>query len=163
MNLKEGTRRLALLLGAVGAILGGFIAYFQFQDTVRHRAEYLRWTQLANSDTVRQAILAAKASDAQATGDQNTVPIPEGAQVGVPGVAATAPWATECQNLICWNRDYAVVSIVTKDGLTHYPVQAPGVWSYAAVVALPLLGFFIPWGAVRASGWVGAGFVASPK
>jgi len=27
MNLKEGTRRLALLLGVVGAILGGFASY----------------------------------------------------------------------------------------------------------------------------------------
>ena len=31
MNLKEGTRRLALLLGVVGAILGGFASYLVLQ------------------------------------------------------------------------------------------------------------------------------------
>jgi hypothetical protein len=161
MNFREGTRRLALLLGVVGLILGAFGSYLQLPSTIRQRAEYLRWTQLANSDAVKQTILAAKASDEQATG--GTAPSDEFDEYKKNHTAPPAPWATECQNLICWNRDYAVVSIETKDGLTHYPVHAPGVWSYAAVVAFPLLGFFIPWGAVRAIGWVAAGFVAGSK
>ena len=36
MNLKEGTRRLALLLGAVGAILGGVASYAKLQTVIKH-------------------------------------------------------------------------------------------------------------------------------
>ena len=31
MNFKEGTRRLALLLGVLGTIVGGFASYIEFQ------------------------------------------------------------------------------------------------------------------------------------
>lgn len=35
--------------------------------------------------------------------------------------------------------------------------------SYLLIAILPVLGFFLPWGAVRAFGWVIAGFVAGSK
>jgi hypothetical protein len=38
MNLREGTRRLALLFGAVGAILGGFTSYMKLQTTLAQGA-----------------------------------------------------------------------------------------------------------------------------
>ena len=49
MNLREGTRRLALLLGVVGAIFGGVVSYFQLQSTMRQRGNYQRFEKLANS------------------------------------------------------------------------------------------------------------------
>jgi hypothetical protein len=64
---------------------------------------------------------------------------------------------------IHWTKDNEIESIDTQDGRTLYPTPAPGLWSYVTIAVLPLLGFFIPWGAVRAIGWVGAGFVAGPK
>ena len=54
MNLKEGTRRLALLLGAVGAIFGGFSSYLELHTILEQRARHNRFEQLANSDVVRQ-------------------------------------------------------------------------------------------------------------
>lgn len=41
--------------------------------------------------------------------------------------------------------------------------SAPSRWLYLLAATLPLLGFFLPWGLVRAVGWVGAGFSATPK
>ena len=70
MNLREGTRRLALLLGVVGAILGGYFSFLYLQ-----------------------------------AGD------------------------------------------------------APAGWEYLLGTLFPILGFFIPWGAIRAIGWVVAGFI----
>jgi hypothetical protein len=64
---------------------------------------------------------------------------------------------------INWSQDFAVESIETQDGQTLYPTPAPAAWLYLLIALLPVLGFVIPWGAVRAIGWVGAGFVASPK
>jgi hypothetical protein len=54
MNLREGTRRLALLLGAVGAIIGGFASYMQLQTVLDQRARHNRFEQLATSDVVQQ-------------------------------------------------------------------------------------------------------------
>ncbi len=63
---------------------------------------------------------------------------------------------------IRWIAGYEIGWIETQDGQTLYSTPAPGVWSYLLIAILPILGFFIPWGAVRAIGWVGAGFVAGP-
>jgi hypothetical protein len=60
-------------------------------------------------------------------------------------------------------KDYGVESIVTDDGQTLYPTPAPAPWLYLLIALFPVFGFFIPWGAVRAIGWVGAGFVQSAK
>jgi hypothetical protein len=61
---------------------------------------------------------------------------------------------------INWKNGYAVASIETEDGQTLNPTAAPSAWLYLFIVLLPLFGFLIPWGVVRAIGWVGAGFVA---
>jgi hypothetical protein len=44
-----------------------------------------------------------------------------------------------------------------------YPAPAPSLWLYLFAAILPLLGFILPFGLIRAVGWVGAGFVASSK
>jgi len=52
MNLREGTRRLALLLGVVGAILGGFASYLELQTVLNQRSQHNKFEQLTASDVV---------------------------------------------------------------------------------------------------------------
>lgn len=150
MNLREGTRRLALLLGALGAILGGVVSYAQLQSLMRQRADHRQFEQLANSDVIQQErkIVGGWVAVDPQTGEQ----IQWEQKVDKGGIKA-----------IHWTKDNEIESIDTQDGRTLYPTPAPGLWSYVTIAVLPLLGFFIPWGAVRAIGWVGAGFVAGPK
>src|ERR1019366_6650661 len=54
MNLREGTRRLALLLGAAGAIAGGFASYIALQPALDQRARHNKLEQLANLDDVQK-------------------------------------------------------------------------------------------------------------
>ena len=54
MNLREGTRRLALLLGVAGAILGGFASYSELQTVREQWASHNRFERLANSDVVQE-------------------------------------------------------------------------------------------------------------
>lgn len=54
MNLREGTRRLALLSGVVGAILGGFASYLELRNTLDQRERHNEFEQLVNSDVVKQ-------------------------------------------------------------------------------------------------------------
>jgi hypothetical protein len=234
VNLKEGTRRLALLLGAVGAILGGVVSYSQLQSLMRQRADHRQFEQLANSGLVQEAknwitlapeqrdrALAQMTSEhksqlAKALGFNGTPkfnpsapyePYDEWAQYEVKLPAKKAKTAAPVKppqypddngnpidapsktylddngnpisgqttssdvgeidrdgiKTIRWTSDHKVESLETQDGQTLYPTPAPGAWSCIMIAILPLLGFFIPWGAVRAIGWVGAGFVTSPK
>ena len=163
MNLREGTRRLALLLGVIGAILGGFVSYFQLQPTLKERAAHIRFEQLANSSVLIQARM-------------DCFPSPKGAEIEggkfVPPYCAISiddPHAfiytpsesnsNGMETVHFENRE--ITSIETQDGQTLYPTPAPGAWSYYMIAILPLAGFFIPWGAIRAIGWVGTGFTAS--
>lgn len=148
MNLREGTRRLALLLGLAGAIVGGFASYIELQ-TVRHQAAYHeRFERMANSPIVRQ----------EREGAMRDFP-----RITNPPITDSSGWQVTVNSggigTITWGSNYTVQSIETTDGQTLYPTPSPGRWSYFLIVILPVLGFLIPWGAIRAIGWVGAGFV----
>jgi len=231
VNLREGTRRLALLLGVVGAILGGFATYVELQTVLNQRARHNKFGQLAGSDVVQRerkcrlagmtsgcsddpyaatAIQAPAGDPYVATAELSNrhqkvkqmlhdpkfyelssaaqqkvlatldpvyaqLPLQEQVKVlqigrqkyGGSAAGATTPVPSEVDKsgikAINWSQDYAVESIETGDGQTLYPTPATSAWTYLLIALFPILGFFIPWGAVRAIGWVGAGFVASPK
>jgi hypothetical protein len=62
-----------------------------------------------------------------------------------------------------WPRRLDVKLIETQDGETLAPTPRPSAWAYLSIILFPILGFFIPWGVIRAIGWMGAGFVTNPK
>jgi hypothetical protein len=244
MNLREGTRRLALLLGVAGLVFGGFVSYMELQSVQDQRARHNRFEQLAASDVVQQERKILKAwkpvpetapdflagakpvlldfsrakpipgrdKTPPASHQQKIEGLPPGAIVrpmgdtGLPAgaivkpiaqhpagedlppgatVASVPQTATPQQpqadpyaaitipipsdvngggiETINWSHNYGVASIKTEDGQTLYPTVAPSAWLYLLILLLPLLGFIIPWGTVRAIGWVGAGFVAGTK
>jgi hypothetical protein len=181
MNLREGTRRLALLLGVVGAILGGVVSYLELQTVLQQRARHNRFEQLANSDVVQQARASIEVSESgpsqnppPAKFDWSVVricPSETGKQYlddngnPIPAKADRSGCYTEVDRggikTIHWTKDLRAESIETEDVETLYPTAAPAAWEYLLVALFPILGFFIPWGAVRATGWVGAGFTQS--
>jgi len=174
MNLREGTRRLALLLGAVGAIAGGFASYVELQATLEQRASHNRFEQLAASDVVEKErkILQARTraqetppkidpqtgERVQPSPDQGSEAAEEyergHSEVNMGGIK-TINWDVNH----VWNGSSGIYSIDMQDGQTLYPRAAPAAWEYLLVALLPILGFVIPWGAIRAIGWAGAGFV----
>jgi hypothetical protein len=54
MNFREGTRRLGMLLGAFGVILGGVVSFLILQPAMEQRARHNKFEQLAASDVVQQ-------------------------------------------------------------------------------------------------------------
>jgi hypothetical protein len=54
MNIREGTRRLALLVGVLGMVGGGVASYATLSDAIDARARYKAFERLANSDAVEQ-------------------------------------------------------------------------------------------------------------
>ena len=154
VNLREGTRRLALLLGIIGAISGGFGSYSELQTIREQRARHNRFEQLAASYVAQHALRSLKLACSQnpsdkQCGDEQYVPMSEVNGGGI--------------KTIYWSKDYQVDLIQTDDGDNLFPTPEPSMWHDPFIVLLPILGFFIPSGAVRAIGWVGAGFVAGAK
>ena len=54
MNIKRGMRRITLLCGIAGAIVGGFVSYDKWQDTSFQRWEYNTFEQLVNSAVMQR-------------------------------------------------------------------------------------------------------------
>jgi predicted small secreted protein len=150
MNLSEGMRRLALLLGAAGAILGGFASYMELQTVLSEKEYHDRFEKLANSDVVRQE---RKSQAGWVSVDPKTGKSDDWYQLIDRGGIKT----------IHWTKDNEIESIGTQDGQTLNPTPAPSARQYFLIALFPILGFLIPWGAVRAIGWVVAGFVAGQK
>jgi hypothetical protein len=150
VNLREGTRRLAMLLGMAGVIVGGLASYVELQAALEQRARRNRFEGLVNSDVVRQERKDQAAGwvpiDPK-TGERTTDQL-----VNKGGIKT-----------IRWTEENEVESIETVDGEYLFPTPAPSAGTYLLVPLLPILGFLIPWGAIRAIGWVGVGFTQSPK
>lgn len=224
MNLREGARRLALLSGAIGAILGGFVSYVELQTVLSQRARHDQFEALVNSDVVMQERKSWSLTlrYAPKEGIEALRKLPEGQQrdvlrtftqeekddllaklkcaSSVLGVDSTAiiqgnlsrvesvpdgyvldarpdPYACLPEasdppisnvneggiQTISWSRNLSVESIKTEDGQTLYPTSAPNAWTYLLIALFPVFGFLIPWGAIRAVGWVVTGFVQPSK
>lgn len=152
MNLREGTRRLALLLGVAGAAVGAFASYMELQDLLSQRTRHNQFEHLATSDVVQQERVSLHGwirIDPK-TGEQNDT---DWVQLIDKGGIKT----------IHWTKDHEIDSIETDDGQTLYPTDAPSAWLYLLVALFPVLCFFIPWGVIRAIGWVGAGFIGKSQ
>jgi len=150
MNLKEGTRRLALLLGVAGVLFGGFISYLELQEIQSQRARHNKFEQLAASDVVQQEREKMNPS------------LPDWQRVEIEPFTFSGPNRGGIKT-IAWGKNFGVRYLETQDGQTLYPTPAPAAWQYLFIVLVPILGFFIPWGAIRAIGWVAAGFFQPSK
>jgi len=175
-------RRLALLLGVVGAILGGFSSYLELQPVLRQRANHKRFEQLTNSPLIQQARTSCFGSVAQSEHgpwedyqpqQKNLPPLPIGAKLVPPYCIGAISDPNEgdytpsesnssgIKTVHFQNRE--IQSIDTQDGQTFYPTPAPAWWMFLLIAIFPVVGFFIPWGVVRSIVWVGAGFAQSGK
>ncbi|MGB0065564.1 MAG: hypothetical protein WBP85_14040, partial [Terracidiphilus sp.] len=143
---KEGTRRLALLLWIVGALFGAYVSFLDLDTLLPQWAHHRRFEQLANSEVVQQV----RKSQA-------------GWVLIDPKSGEREDWNQSIDkggiNTIHWAKDNEIDSILTQDGQTLYQMPAPSIWEFLVVPLFPIFGFFIPWGATRAIGWVIAGFI----
>jgi hypothetical protein len=214
-------RRLALLLGVAGAIIGSFTSYVELQSLLNQRARHNKFEQLKASNVVQQVrnswTLTLRFTPDKAI--ETFRKLAENQQRGVFGSLTSEeqsdliaklkceplpsgypPTATTMENLfkipnhpgysldvkddpyacmaddgeppittvnksgikaIHWSKDLGIESIETQDGETVYAAPEPNKWLYLSATLFPLLGFVLPWGLVRALGWVGAGFFTS--
>lgn len=151
MNLREGTRRLALLLGVVGALLGVSASVMFTRDVLSQRVRHAEFEQLA-AGFANSRFAQQMRQDAEHD----------------PSEASIMPGCCGIEEIV-WDKNHVfndpsgVYSITTDGGQTVYPTRAPAVWTYLLIALFPVIGFFIPWIAIRAIGWVGSGFSQPPR
>ncbi len=177
MDLREGTRRLAMVLGVVGALFGGFVSALEFRELVQQRTSYKQFEQVST----RIAELGKQTQKAYPSYADMT-PIDLGLKV-VAKYPEYWPWITGDSTITPaipkprelnstddthehdpWDRsakdyDWRVWGITAPDGQTFFPTPAPNNWTYLWIPLLPILGFSVPWGAVHSIGWVLKGFI----
>lgn len=205
MNVKEGTRRLALLLGVIGATAGAVASYAILDDAMQVRARCKAFERQATTGAVEQerryllslhlspdAVPVYTTFEGQPPGATTTpdpyapygglvrgvppgvvmvpfgLPAPGKSDKGidlssgfvafVPDSIASAATKEGIKSAV-WNKNLEVQSIEKEDGDVVISVQGPSLWIYLLVAVFPAVGFAIPWGATRALGWVGYGFV----
>lgn len=152
MNAKEGMRRLGLLLGVVGAVSGAFVSYIDLHDTISARSRYRVYDSLVKSDLVQQY-----RNNHFPRGSVPPGYNPEADTVDKNGIK-TIHWKSETYDEK--TKHLEIEFIEMADGTTVYPaaLTPPGMWAYLRPALFPLLGFLIPFGAIRALTWVGLGF-----
>ena len=178
MNIREGTRRLALLLGVLGALFGGFVSALQLQELLQQRRNHERFERVST----RIAQLGKQTQMAYPS-YADMEPLDLGLKVlakypeiwpWVTGSSITTPLIPQPTGLNSanettrdngfWDKttksgDLSIWGITTPDGQTFLPAPAPNNWMFLWVLVLPALGFFIPWGAVHSIGWVLKGYI----
>lgn len=162
MNLNEGTRRTALFLGVVGAIVCGSLLYLQLQSAARP-VPVAPPVHMYSPDGKLALIPNHLADEALADGGQLAVHMmsPDGKEA----------WVPQNQVHLALESGGKMIPITDADLAPKKPslggignlLPAAGVWSYVLIAIVPILGFFIPWAAIKSIGWVLAGFIKPSK
>jgi len=182
MNVREGMRRLGLVVGVLGAGVGAAVAYMQLQPLLTQRAQYKSFQALVSSPTVKKEIELLKVSvkhppppPAGLPPDAVPVQHPDfaalaalcgevgGWKVNKGGIRAIYFWAStdekQLDSRVAGNLSTADISdIETDDGQKLHRTDPPGFWVYLLIPALPVLGFLVPWGTIKTLTWIGTGF-----
>lgn len=172
MNRKEGTRRLGLFLGVAGAVAGGFFSFGLVRTALQQRAaykqfetasvrieilgrdtqrEYPETREMDRGDIGRRTLARYPQFWPWVTGRINREP-----ELPKPSVADSTADALQASS---WEptekeSDWHAWGITTPDGETLDPTPEPSPFAYLLVLVLPVAGFVVPWGSVRAIGWV---------
>lgn len=141
MNIREGMRRLALVAGVLGACGGAVVSYVQLQSLLRLQAEY----------KAVQKEIEAKA----ARSDQNKTGTEQGASHGP--LTDYTPKLSSDDRVPNGRSPQGFVPITEAQEfvLAQKPATISG---YLLLFVYPILGFLLPWTALRALSWILTGF-----
>lgn len=177
VNFTEGLRRLGLVAGILGAGAGTILAHSQLQALMAQRSQNRKFQELVSSRGLTREVEMLKRDtklepgwDAlpgdffdkldALCGDKDWQVNRSGIRtIHISGVAC----GTTSEVYQIGDKQYQAAEIrmiETADGQIITRTNPPGFWAYIYVVALPVLGFLLPWGAIRLLTWVAMGFFA---
>ncbi len=140
MNIREGFRRFAIVFGILGLAAGLVVAAAEATSVAARFKEYSRLNTLKENFKIPSSIY--RVVDAQNAGVSDDEIFKS--------LAAHEKWDTAAIVRAGYSKA-EVLSVVEE------PPRAP-ILNLFAVVMLPVVGFFVPWGALRSIGWMIDGF-----
>lgn len=159
LNIQQGIARLAIVLGFIGAAVGGFYSQKALRNVPSERYQHKIFENLAASDIVqREHSLLQMAKDNRTSFDWPLTTEVDKLEANQP--RSSTLLANEIK-AIFWKPDLTVDFFYMQDGGTVSSGPAPSAWLYSLWVVYPSLGFVSLWGLVRGIGWVTNGFIHS--
>ena len=118
MNVREGMRRFALLLGAAGAIVGSFASYFELESVLSQSARHDIFARLAASDEVKNERTAWPLALRYTPKDaiESLRKLPEGQQRDVLHTLTKEERTDLLEKLKCASSQWGVDSVATVQG-----------------------------------------------
>jgi hypothetical protein len=193
MNVTEGMRRLGLVVGVLGCSTGAVVAYTQLQSLLAQRGQYKSFQALVSSPTVKKEIDRMKGGTKDLppppAGYTLVTPAPQipetlppdffdweaalcgeanGWKVNKKGIGAihfhgNGP-LSRFGGIPCAKGTASEISMIeTEDGQKVYRTDPPSFWAYLLLPVFPVLGFLLPWGAIKTLTWIGVGFFSQGK
>lgn len=184
MNLREGMRRVGIVLGVLGFLVGGTIGYLRLRKAWRNHTRFERLCSLPIMGGVRTAIKEGHAPPPKTLPADVWDRTLDELGIGRVPIARKAAWfekhvpGLDDPN-IEWTVDVRGVDGVQtvdadKSGVITAIQLSSGEWVHKEPQTLrahlaffggllllllyPLIGFLIPWGAIRTLAWVVSGF-----
>ena len=178
MNVREGMRRLGILLGVCGGILGGFIAYSTAETLWNTGAAYRKFASLMASPAMHKVAndpftpyggfevqsKKNKFGDIPVAESEDREIVSEGDGNGGVYLLQVHPRLKGNADGIAkvhFDASQRVASIELTTGEPVPRTEDPKLRAYFALLAYPVFGFLLPWGGIRVFTWVGSGFVAA--
>lgn len=155
INVREGVRRLSIVLGILGAILGTLAAFPSARDLWDARMASKRFESLTALPEVqrdRKELMEAVQKEWLA---RNTPPEER------KKMATLEESGHSVDGVERLKVDLSTGNIVSVELLTGEKVQrtqAPQPKAYVFLLLYPISGFLVPWGGVRVLTWIGSGF-----
>lgn len=146
MNIREGARRVGIVLGVIGMSGGLFVAWIEGSGIVQQRIDFRRFQTLSNLPQVAKSVAMPPGGirSAQISLD------PQDAQTT--GIRTIHYFAGASQTAL------ELSYFEMLDGATIATNHPPSIDQYLSLPCLPVFGFLFPWGLVKTIYWVAHGF-----
>jgi hypothetical protein len=147
MNGREGMRRVGLAFGIIGGLAGSLFAYNELDDTLRQRERAQSFAALLTTPPAHVRI-PPDTSGRSLTVDFQSDPDNRG--------ISTIDYSRSAVD-----QPFEIDSFEKASGEHIRKTDFPPFSDYLFVAVIPMLGFLVPWGLMKALAWVGAGFLKS--
>ena len=148
MNLREGSWRLALLMGVLGALVGSYWSIAIAADLVQEHNNYKLYSRLAATPAVEAAVAERKLMVAK---------LPPNETIG----DSSETIQRDGVHHIIFNEDGSIMWIGPMIGEPVHSTDGASFWEACLVPVFPAAGFFLLWGLIKALAWVVIGFTKS--
>ena len=198
MNIREGMRRLGILVGAAGGLVGGFLGYGEAQPLWQTHVAYRKFESLMALPIMHKVASTVKEYQADSSRldflareyggstECRTPPLDysaivasagsvvfERAKINVPPGYTLDKDPAPCSIVVQVNLNgikevyvdkvggISEIDLTTGEGVPK--TDPPHLQSHGAIVLYPIMGFLIPWCALRLLTWAGSGFFEAPR